>query len=42
MADRKMEIQNFEYFENKKSSLDEIKNIFHNYLRAIISLKSEK
>ena len=26
--ERKMEIQKFEYLENKKSFLDEIKNIF--------------
>ena len=30
------EIQIFEYLEKKKSYLDEIKNIFHNYLRTII------
>ena len=33
MADRekegKVEIKKFEYLENKKSFLDEIKNIFH-------------
>ena len=27
-------IQKFEYLEKKKSFLDEIKSIFHNYLRA--------
>ena len=26
---KKMEIQKFEYFKNKKSFLDEIKRIFH-------------
>ena len=34
MTDRKrgkMEIQKFEYLENKKSFLDEIKNIFHSF-----------
>ena len=36
MADRekkegKMNIQKFEYLENKKSFLDEIKNIFHSF-----------
>ena len=40
MADRKieekLEIQKFKYLENRKSFLDEIKTIFHNYLRAII------
>ena len=29
--DRKMEIQKFEYLENKKSFLNEIKNIFHSF-----------
>ena len=32
----KSEIQKFEYLENVKSFIDEIKSIFHNYLRAII------
>ena len=41
MADRekkkgKTEIQKFEYLEIEKSFLDEIKSIFHNYLRVII------
>ena len=41
MADRKKkegktEIQKSEYLENENSFLDEIKSIFHNYLRAII------
>ena len=31
-----MKIQKFEYLENKKSFLDEIKNIFHKYFRATI------
>ena len=31
----KTEIQKFECLENEKSFLDEIKSIFHNYLRAI-------
>ena len=46
MADRekegKMEIQKSEYLENKKSILDEIKSIFHNYLTAIIWKKKKK
>ena len=39
MADReklsewKLEIQKFEYLENENSFLDEIKSIFHNYLK---------
>ena len=39
MADREEEetkIQKLEYLENKKSFLDEIKNIFHIFWRAII------
>ena len=40
MADRgkegKMEIQKIEYLENEKSFLDEMKNIFHSFWRAII------
>ena len=32
----KMEIQRFEYLENEKSFLDEIKNIFHRFWRDII------
>ena len=35
----KLEIQRFEYPENEKSSLDEIKTIFHNYLRALFGEK---
>ena len=27
----KMEMQKFQYLDNKKSFLDEIKNIFHNF-----------
>ena len=34
-------IQKFEYLENEKSFLDEIKNIFHSYWRAIIRLKNK-
>ena len=30
------ETQKFEYLENEKSLLDEIKSIFHNYICAII------
>ena len=33
--------QKFEYFENKKSFLDEIKNIFHSFWRAIIWWKNK-
>ena len=32
----KAEIQKLEYLKEEKSFLDEIKSIFHNYLRAII------
>ena len=32
----KIEIQNFKYLENKKSFLDEIKNMFCTFWRAII------
>ena len=35
------EIQKFEYLENKKSLLDEIKSIFHSFWRAIIWWKIE-
>ena len=35
----KTEIQKFEYLEHEKSFLDEIKNIFHSFLSAIIWLK---
>ena len=31
----KTNIQKFEYLENEKSTLDEIKNIFHSLQRAI-------
>ena len=34
-------LQKFEYLENKKSFLDEIKNIFHSFWRAIIWCKNE-
>ena len=42
MADRrgkkegKVKIQKFEYLENEKSFLDEIKNIFHSFWMAMI------
>ena len=36
------EIQKFEYLENEESFLDEIKSIFHSYLKAIIWWKNEK
>ena len=39
--DEKTEIQNFEYLEIKDSFLDEIKSIFHNYLRTITWWKNE-
>ena len=46
MAERekegKMEIQKFEYLENERSFLEEIKSIFHNYLRTIIWRKNAK
>ena len=32
----KSEIQKFNYLENEKNFLDEVKSIFHNYLNAII------
>ena len=32
----KTQIQKFEYLENEKSFLDEIKNIFHSFWRATI------
>ena len=35
----KTKIEKFEYLENEKRFLDEIKTIFHNYLRAIIGEK---
>ena len=31
MADRETKIQKFEYLENEKSFLDEIKNSFHSF-----------
>ena len=34
--ERKREIQKSQYLENEKSFLDEIKNIFHSFWRAII------
>ena len=34
--ERKTEIQKFEYFENEKSFLDDIKNIFHSFWRTSI------
>ena len=34
--EEKMKIQKSEYLENEKRFLDEVKRIFHNYLRAII------
>ena len=39
----KTEIQKFEYRENEKSFLDEIKSFFHNYyIRAAIWWKNDK
>ena len=38
----KMQIQKFQYLENEEGMLDEIKIIFHNYLKAIIWWKNEK
>ena len=37
-----MEIQKFEYLENEKSFLDEIKSIFHSFWRAIFWWKNKK
>ena len=37
-----MEIRKFEYLENKKIFLVEVKSIFHNYLRTVIWWKNEK
>ena len=34
-------LQTLEYLENKKSFLDEIKNIFHSFCRAIIWCKNK-
>ena len=34
--ERKMEIQNFKYLENKNSFLDEIKNMLRSFWRTII------
>ena len=34
-------LQKFEYVKNKKSFFDEIKNIFYNFLRAIIWWKNK-
>ena len=34
-----LKIRKFEYLENEKNFLDEIKNIFHSFGRAIIWLK---
>ena len=36
----KLKIQKFEYLENEKRFLDEIKSIFQNYLRAVKKLIS--
>ena len=38
----KSEIQKFEYLENEKSFLDEVKSIFHNYLKYCHLLKQTK
>ena len=37
-----MEIQEFEYLDNEKRFLDEIKSIFSNYFNAVIWLKKKK
>ena len=37
-----MQTKRFEYLENEEGMLDEIKIIFHNYLKAIIWWKNEK
>ena len=36
-----MGIEKFDYLENEKSFFDEIKSIFHSFLRAIIWLKNK-
>ena len=38
----KTEIQKFEYLENEKSFLDELKNIFYSFWRATIWWKINK
>ena len=35
-------LQQFEYLENEKSFIDEIKNIFHNFWKAIIWRKNKQ
>ena len=40
--ERKRKKYRFEYLENEKSFLDEIKNIFHSFWRAIIWCKNKK
>ena len=40
-VERKGKIQEFEYLENEKSFLVEIKNIFHSFSRAIIWRKNK-
>ena len=37
-----MEIQKFEYLENEKSFLDDIRSIFHNFLGLSPSKKKKK
>ena len=37
-----MEIPKFEYLDNEKSFVDEIKSIFRNYSRAVIWRKKKK
>ena len=39
--ERKTEIEKFEYLKNERNFLDEIKNIFHSFLRAIIWRKTK-
>ena len=38
----KSEIQKFKYLENENNFLDEVKSIFHNYLKTTICLIKEK
>ena len=38
----KSEIQKFDYLENEKNFLDEVKSIFHNYLRDDTHMTSMK
>ena len=41
-GENEKKLQKYEYLENEKSFLDEIKSIFHSFLRAIIWWKNKK